>query len=61
MDETPTPSLPDQPPAAPPPSELPPGIKVYERPARRAIPLWLVLGLLLVLSLFAWFGYQALF
>ena len=36
------------------------GVKVYERPARRAIPMWLWLGLVAVLLVLAWFAFQAI-
>ncbi|CUS04712.2 protein of unknown function [Candidatus Promineifilum breve] len=61
MNEKPTPTTPEIPPAGTTPHNLPPGIKVYERPQRRTMPLWLSLGLLLVLAVLVWFAYQAFF
>jgi hypothetical protein len=61
MDDMQTPKTMEQPQVDPSPSDLPPGIKVYERPKRRTFPLWLALGLLLLMSMLAWFIYQAIF
>lgn len=35
------------------------GVKVYERPTRRSIPIWVWLSLLLLVLVLAWFAFQA--
>ncbi len=37
-----------------------PGVKVYDRPHRRPIPVWIWLLLLIVAVAFAWFAFQAM-
>lgn len=36
------------------------GVEVYDRPAQRGIPLWLVLLVLAILMILAWFIYRGL-
>lgn len=36
------------------------GVKVYDRPARRTMPVWLLLLVLLIVLALTWFAFQAL-
>lgn len=42
------------------PPEQPQGVKVYERPARRGLPVWMLLLLLVIAIALSWFAFQAI-
>lgn len=57
-DPTLTDSIPNKDETIPPDQQT--GIKVYDRPVRRGIPLWVLLLMILASIALSWFAYQAI-
>lgn len=57
-DQTLTDSLPNIGETSPPDQQT--GIKVYDRPVRRGVPLWVLLLMILAGIALSWFAYQAI-